>query len=173
MVLLMLVAAVLVHFIAGPARLSSSAEMTPRALGRADGVVPAGAPLSPLADAPAMSRLDPLLRGALREATRDAAKEGIPIRAIGGWRSPRYQRALLRRAGPPGESRRKALRSVGASPRVRGEFADIGSAGALWLMRHGNRYGLCNMYLNEIWHLEVHIPAGGSCAPEWPDGGAE
>ena len=41
---------------------------------------------------------------------------------------------------------------------------DIGpTAAALWLRQHGNRYGLCQIYANEMWHYELATEPGGIC----------
>jgi len=45
-----------------------------------------------------------------------------------------------------------------------GKGVDIGPAAAdLWLRQHGNRYGLCQIYANEIWHYELAAEPAGLC----------
>lgn len=50
------------------------------------------------------------------------------------------------------------------SAHVTGDAVDVGPyATAEWLSRHGAQFGLCQVYANEVWHLELH--------PDAPDEG--
>ncbi|MDO9352548.1 MAG: M15 family metallopeptidase [Solirubrobacteraceae bacterium] len=136
-------------------------------LGRADGYLAVGASLSPFSGEPAITRLDPEVRGALREAARDALTEGLGLRVNSGWRSARYQRELLRRAETTygsAEVARAYVKSPEASSHVTGEAVDIGPLDAAsWLSQHGSEYGLCQTYANERWHFELATTPGGTC----------
>ncbi|GHH44992.1 M15 family metallopeptidase [Streptomyces candidus] len=155
----------------GPAERPGSG---PRAAaGRADGVVPEG--VTVFDDTfPAVSRLDPDLRKALRRAARDAADAGVEFHVNSGWRSPAYQNRLLREAVSKYGSEEEASRwvaSAATSPHVSGDAVDIGRSGATrWLSRHGAAYGLCQIYGNEPWHYELRTEAVGStCPPMFAD----
>ena len=114
-------------------------------------------------DIPAVANLDPALLRALRQAAKDAARDGIEIVVNGGWRSREYQKALLRDAVAKYGSEKAAARwvaSPGRSSHVSGDAVDIGPARATaWLARHGARYRLCQIYRNEPWHYELRREA--------------
>jgi hypothetical protein len=139
-----------------------------RAVGEADGAVPAGVTVSDV-DLPAVANLDPRLRAALRRAEADAARAGIEIRVNSGWRSPAYQKRLLQQAVSRHGSREKAARWVApaaTSPHVSGDAVDIGpSRATAWLSRHGAAYGLCRIYRNEPWHFELRPEAAAHGCP--------
>ena len=138
-------------------------------LGNADGYVAVGASLSPFSSEPALAKLDPALREALLEAAGDAGAEGVELRVNGGWRSARYQRALLGRAVETYgsvEAARQYVMPPGESSHVTGEAVDVGPAdAAAWLTRSGSAYGLCQVYANEPWHFELATEPGGACPP--------
>jgi hypothetical protein len=72
------------------------AAVAPSALDGDDGVIPEGAAVSVFDDGtPSVSRLDPELLAALREAATDAGAAGVDLRVNSGWRSPEYQQQLL------------------------------------------------------------------------------
>jgi D-alanyl-D-alanine carboxypeptidase len=49
---------------------------------------------------------------------------------------------------------------------VTGDAVDIGPTDAdSWLQQHGDRYGLCQTYANEMWHFELATEPGGTCPP--------
>ena len=73
---------------------SDSAAHDHRRVGRADGVVPDGTTVFD-DELPAVARLDPALREALRAAARAAAGDGVEIVVNSGWRSRAYQEQLL------------------------------------------------------------------------------
>ncbi|MEP6917226.1 MAG: M15 family metallopeptidase [Acidobacteriota bacterium] len=112
---------------------------------------------------PAVTRLDPELLGALRQAAREAAKYRVEIVVNSGWRSQDYQEQLLRQAVSKYGSEENAARWVapaGTSSHVSGHAADIGpSRATAWLSRHGAAYRLCQIYGNEPWHFELRPKA--------------
>jgi hypothetical protein len=133
----------------------------------ADGFVPVGGSLSPFDDVPAIERLDPGLREALRRAAEDARADGIELRVNSGWRSAAYQRRLFDDAVGRYGGRDAARRFVKApedSSHVTGRAVDVGPTdAAYWLIQHGSAYGLCQTYANEVWHFERPIAPGGTC----------
>ncbi len=132
------------------------------ALGEAAGAVPEGVTVFD-DDLPAVANLDPDLLGALRRAATDAADDGVEIFVNSGWRSPQYQKQLLREAVSKYGSEEEAARWVATpdtSPHVSGHAVDIGPADATaWLSKHGAEYGLCQIYRNEPWHYELRPEA--------------
>lgn len=123
---------------------------------------------------PSLSNLDPGLLAALREAATDAADDGIELVVTSGWRSPEYQRQLLRDAVSKYGSETEAARWVATpetSAHVAGAAIDIGpTAAATWLSTHGAAYGLCQIYANEPWHYELRPDAGANgCPPRYTD----
>ena len=136
-------------------------------LGKADGVVPDD--VTVFDDAyPAVANLDPALAAALRRAARDAAGDGVDLVVNSGWRSSRYQEALLDEAVSKYGSRAEAARWVATpatSAHVSGDAVDIGHGGARWLDDHGAAYGLCRVYANEPWHYELRPDAADDGCP--------
>lgn len=112
---------------------------------------------------PALRNLDPDLMTALRAAAADAARDGVTLRVNGGWRSAEYQSGLLRDAVREHGSVSEAARWVASpetSPHVAGEAVDlVGTGTADWIAAHGSRYGLCRIYQNEPWHVELRAAA--------------
>lgn len=132
-----------------------------------DGFVPVGGSISPFAQAPAITKLKPPLRRALHRAAAAAHKEGVVLRIDSGWRSPRYQRELLRRAvdtyGSVAVARRYVMRPSESS-HVAGEAIDVGPTEAdSWLSQHGYEYGLCQTFANEMWHFQLATEPGRPC----------
>jgi hypothetical protein len=131
-------------------------------LGETDGVVPDG--VTVFDDAiPAVANLDPDLLKTLRRAATDAANDRIKFYVNSGWRSPAYQKQLLRDAVSKYGSEKEAARWVATaatSLHVKGEAVDIGHSDATkWLSKHGAEYGLCQIYRNEPWHYELRPEA--------------
>ncbi|WP_394428099.1 D-alanyl-D-alanine carboxypeptidase family protein [Streptomyces sp. SGAir0957] len=128
----------------------------------ADGVVPDGTTVFDTA-VPAVARLDPGLRDALRRAARAAGAAGTVFRVNSGWRSADYQNQLLREAVAEYGSEDEAARWVATaatSPHVSGDAVDLGRADTTaWLSEHGAAYGLCQIYRNEPWHYELRAAA--------------
>ncbi|MFB7168696.1 M15 family metallopeptidase [Streptomyces sp. NPDC056242] len=110
-----------------------------------------------------MANLDTDLLKALRRAATDAADDGVEFYVTSGWRSPKYQDRLLRKAVSKYASEEEAARWVATaetSPHVSGDAVDIGhSAARTWLSVHGAVYGLCQIYKNESWHYELRSEA--------------
>jgi hypothetical protein len=134
----------------------------------ADGYIADGEGLSPFDTAyPAIGSLDPDLLDAVQRAWRDANADGVELLVTSGWRSVHYQQALLEEAiviyGSEAEAR-KWVNTPEKSTHVTGNAVDIGPTDAAsWLSQHGNNYGLCQTYANEIWHYELAIEPGGTC----------
>jgi zinc D-Ala-D-Ala carboxypeptidase len=134
----------------------------------ADGYIADGEGLSPFAtDYPAVGNLAPELRAAVQHASTDAARDSVDLIITSGWRSVRYQQSLLDAAIAQYGSEAEARRWVNTpekSTHVTGKAVDIGPTAAdLWLRQHGNRYGLCQIYANEMWHYELATEPGGIC----------
>jgi LAS superfamily LD-carboxypeptidase LdcB len=143
------------------------------ALGEAGGAVPDGTTVFD-ATLPAVTNLDNDLIGALRGAAIDAADDGVEILVDSGWRSPEYQRQLLRQAVSQYGSEEEAARWVATaetSAHVAGHAVDVGpSEATAWLSEHGAAYGLCQIYGNEPWHYELRPQARGhGCPPMYAD----
>ncbi len=134
----------------------------------ADGYIVDGEELYPFgSDHPAVGNLAPELPKAVRHAATDAARDGVALIITSGWRSVRYQQSLLDAAIAQYGSEAEARRWVNTpekSTHVTGKAVDIGPTAAdLWLRQHGNRYGLCQIYANEMWHYELATEPGGIC----------
>jgi len=114
-----------------------------------------------------VGNLAPELRAAVQHASTDAARDGVDLMISSGWRSVRYQQSLLDAAIAQYGSEAEARRWVNTpekSTHVTGKAVDIGPTAAdLWLRQHGNRYGLCQIYANEMWHYELATAPGGIC----------
>jgi hypothetical protein len=136
---------------------ASSSSSHRGALGEAGGALPKGTTVFD-DGIPGVANLDPALRGALRQAATDAARDGVAFLVDSGWRSPAYQEQLLRKAIARYGSKAQAARWVATpktSAHVKGDAVDIGPAAAdAWLSEHGAFYGLCRIYANEPWHFE-------------------
>ena len=144
-----------------------------RALGEADGAVPAGSTVFD-DEIPGIANLDPSLLSALRQAGTDAADDGVKFYVDSGWRSPEYQNQLLREAVSKYGSEKEAARWVATpntSAHVSGDAIDIGDFDATaWLSKHGAKYGLCQIYRNEPWHYELRPEAiDHRCPPMYAD----
>jgi hypothetical protein len=139
-----------------------------RRIGAGDGLIPADETLSPFdVDQPAVGNLNPDLLREIQRAATDAAIDGIEIRINSGWRSARYQQQLLNEAITTYGSEQEALKWVDTpeqSSHVAGKAIDIAPTAADdWLLQHGDGYGLCQMYANEIWHFELAVEPGMTC----------
>ncbi|MBM7843442.1 M15 family metallopeptidase [Herpetosiphon giganteus] len=138
-------------------------------IGIADGIVPEGTTVFD-SDLPAIANLDPTLLNALRQAANDAAENDVVFYVTSGWRSPAYQNQLLEEAIVNYGSETEAARWVASpatSTHVAGLAVDIGPYKALdWLIQHGDDFGLCQIYGNEVWHYEYRAEAIESGCPE-------
>ena len=134
----------------------------PARVGMAYGAVPEGVTVFDNGY-PAVTKLDPALLDALREAATDAGDESIEFVVNSGWRSPDYQNQLRREAIARYGSEEEAARWVATAERsnhVSGEAVDLGPAKVTaWLVEHGTGYGLCQIYRNEPWHYELRPEA--------------
>ncbi|MGW0758378.1 M15 family metallopeptidase [Streptomyces sp. NPDC002814] len=131
-------------------------------LGEADGALPDG--VTVFDDGyPGVTKLDPELLRAVREAATDAAGDGVTFYVNSGWRSAELQNQLLREAVAKYGSEKEAARWVATadtSLHVSGDAIDIGQDNATtWLSEHGAGYGLCQIYGNEPWHYELRPEA--------------
>jgi len=136
-----------------------------------DGEIPVGERVSVFdVDRAAVANLDPELLAAIQRAATDAAVEDIPFFVTSGWRSPEYQARLLSEAEQLYASAEEARRWVATpdtSLHVSGDAIDIGDFdAAYWLSLNGARYGLCQIYANEIWHFELRPEAVTAGCPE-------
>ncbi|NMD57100.1 MULTISPECIES: M15 family metallopeptidase [Tsukamurella] len=131
-------------------------------LGEADGVVLDRVAVD--ADVPAVTKLDPRLRKAVRRAAQAAERDGVTMHLTSGWRSARYQQYLyddaVRRDGA--EEAARLVASPAESEHVTGDAVDVGpTEAAYWMDRYSERFGLCRTYANEVWHYELRT--GASC----------
>lgn len=116
---------------------------------------------------PAIARLDPALLAAARAAAAASmAEQGLELRVTSGWRSPAYQQQLLddaiREYGPV--DARRWVSEPDVSKHVTGDAIDIGPYDAtLWMQSNGPRFGLCQIYANEMWHYELATEPDGEC----------
>ncbi|WP_285115347.1 M15 family metallopeptidase [Leifsonia sp. fls2-241-R2A-40a] len=162
--------------LAQPASAGGSVTESAAGLTDDDGYIPDGSSLPLDSDLPAVSRLDPDLLSALKDAQDamqgDSSGPGITI--ADGWRSERYQEHLFAQAVQEYGSEEEAEKWVkrgSDSAHVRGEAVDIADAGAMdYLNRYGSEWGLCQVYANEAWHFELRTEPGGDCPAQSPDG---
>ncbi|MCV7368644.1 peptidase M15 [Mycolicibacterium duvalii] len=144
----------------------------PAAVDTTGGHLPDGGMLSPFEDVanPILAQLDPALLSAVQDAARAAAADGVEVRVTSGWRSVGFQQRLFDDAVRTYGSVEKAAELVATpevSKHVTGQAVDIGPvAASQWMLANGPRFGLCQIYANEIWHYEL-MPAG--CPPLLPN----
>jgi zinc D-Ala-D-Ala carboxypeptidase len=139
-----------------------------------DGSLANGATLTPFdVQNPAIGRLDPALLSAIQDAATAAAADGINMTITSGWRSPEFQQRLLDDAVKTYGSvaaARQYVQTPQMSKHVIGEAVDVGGRGAdQWLIANGSRFGLCQIYANELWHFELATDASGNCPPLLPN----
>lgn len=139
----------------------------------ADGNLPDGTTVTDQ-ELPGIAKLEPELRDALHRATADAAEDGVQIEINSGWRSAAFQDYLFERAIDTYGSREVAAQWVATaetSAHVTGDAVDISPYDAIdWLSRHGDRYGLCQIYGTEAWHFELRPDAAeNGCPPTFLD----
>lgn len=122
---------------------------------------------------PSIGRLQPALLSALQDATTAAAADGIAMTVTSGWRSPEFQQQLLDDAVLTYGSLSAARRYVqppDLSRHVLGAAVDVGGTAAdRWLIANGWRFGLCQVYANEVWHFELVADPVTGCPPLLPD----
>ncbi len=123
--------------------------------------------------APVATALDAELASRFAAAQQAAAADGVELAITSGWRSASEQQRLvdeaLARYGDPAEAHRWVL-PPGTSAHVQGLAIDVGgTAGAYWLTEHGEAFGLCRRYQNEVWHFEKLPDGAAGCPPLEPD----
>ncbi|WP_197379226.1 M15 family metallopeptidase [Mycolicibacterium mengxianglii] len=138
------------------------------------GYLPDGLPLSPFdVTNPVIGRLDPALVSAVQEATRAAAADGIEMRINSGWRSRGFQQRLFEDGVVTYGSVQAAQEFVAspeASMHVAGKAVDVGPPeAAAWMSHNGVRFGLCQVFANELWHYELTADDQGRCPPMKPN----
>ena len=138
------------------------------------GYIPDGERISPFDDGdPAIDRLDPALLSAVRSAATDARARGVGVGVTSGWRSRELQQQLLDQAVAKYgslDAARQYVSTPDVSKHVTGDAIDIGPTDAAdWLIQHGDEYGLCQMYSNEMWHFELATEPGGTCPAPLPN----
>jgi D-alanyl-D-alanine carboxypeptidase len=118
---------------------------------------------------PAVGNLNPRLLGAVQQAATAAAADGVTITITSGWRSPEFQQQLLDDAVATYGSMaaaRQYVQTPERSQHVLGHAVDMGGIAAdQWLIANGARFGLCQIYANELWHFELATDAAGNCPP--------
>lgn len=139
-----------------------------------DGSLADGQVLTPFdVQNPAIGRLDPPLLAAIQNAATAASAEGIAMTITSGWRSPEFQQHLLDDAVQTYgsfDAARQYVQTPAMSRHVIGQAVDVGGVGAdQWLIANGSRYGLCQIYANELWHFELATDAAGICPPLLPN----
>ena len=116
---------------------------------------------------PAVGNLEPALLIAVQQATTAAAADGVTMTVTSGWRSPAFQQQLLDDAIATYGSLAAARQYVQTPERSRhvlGQAVDMSGVGAdQWLIANGARFGLCQIYANELWHFELATDAAGNC----------
>lgn len=140
---------------------------------RVDGILPRGVTVFDERH-PGVTKLDPDLLRALRAAGEAARSDGVDLEVTSGWRSPAYQYHLLTEAIAEYGSEAEAARWVATpstSLHVTGHAVDLGGADAwAWIAEHGSGYGLCRIYRNEPWHVELRPEARShGCPAAFPD----
>ncbi len=103
---------------------------------------------------PAVGRLDPRLLTAVQNAANAATADGITMTITSGWRSPDFQQHLLDDAVQTYgsfDAARQYVQTPAMSKHVIGQAVDVGGVGAdQWLITNGSRFGLCQIYANEL-----------------------
>ncbi|MEU0498874.1 M15 family metallopeptidase [Mycobacterium sp. NPDC006124] len=138
------------------------------------GSIPDGQLISPFdVKNPAVGFLEPALLAAVQDATTAAAAEGVDVKLTSGWRSKGFQQRLFDQAVTTYGNADLAAQFV-ASPEksmhVVGKAVDVGPVVAdQWMIANGSRFGLCQIYANEIWHFELAVDAAGNCPPLRPN----
>jgi zinc D-Ala-D-Ala carboxypeptidase len=132
-----------------------------------------GQTLSPLnVSNPALAQLDPPLLNAVQDAARAATAQGVDLRITSGWRSQGFQQRLFDdavRTHGSVDIARQFVASPDVSKHVVGQAVDVAPVDAdEWLIRNGARFGLCQIYANELWHFELAVDQQGICPPCGP-----
>jgi zinc D-Ala-D-Ala carboxypeptidase len=152
----------------GPASDDSAFSIGRAATDTIGGYLPDGQTLSPFdVTNPVIAWLDPPLLAAVQNAARSAKDDGIDVAITSGWRTKGFQQRLfddgVRTYGSV-EAAQQFVASPDTSRHVVGKAVDVGSVEAdKWMIRNGPRFGLCQIYANEIWHFELAADADGNC----------
>lgn len=146
----------------------------PAAIDTYGGWIPDGQTLSPFdVSNPALGQLDPALLTAVQDAATAAKEQGVDLRINSGWRSRGFQQRLFDDAVATYGSvdiARQFVASPDVSKHVVGQAVDVAPVDAdKWLISNGARFGLCQIYANEIWHFELAVDAQGRCPPLRPN----
>jgi zinc D-Ala-D-Ala carboxypeptidase len=142
----------------------------PAATDTIGGYLPDGQTVSPFdVTNPVIAWLDPPLLAAIQKAARGAEADGVGVQITSGWRTEGFQQRLfddaVRTYGNI-DTAQQFVASPDASRHVVGKAVDVGPVEAdTWLIRNGSRFGLCQIYANEIWHFELAADESGSCPP--------
>ena len=117
--------------------------------------------------------LDPALLSAVQNAARGAKDDGVDVQITSGWRTKGFQQRLfddgVRTYGSV-EAAGEFVASPDTSHHVIGKAVDVGPVEAdTWMIRNGSRFGLCQIYANEIWHFELAADKDGSCPALLPN----
>ena len=145
----------------------------PFSIGRAatdtiGGYLPDGQTLSPF------DATNPVIGGWIRRCSRPfkmrrrGAEDGVDVQITSAWRTKGFQQRLfddgVRTYGSVEAA--QFVASPDASHHVVGKAVDVGPAEAdNWMIGNGSRFGLCQIYANEIWHFELVVDATGRCPP--------
>ena len=163
-------AAPVVQLANGPAPDDDSFSIGPAAADTIGGYVPDNQSVTPFdVTNPVIGWLDPALLAAVQNAARSAASDGVVLEITSGWRTKGFQQRLfddaVRTYGNV-ETAQQFVASPDASRHVVGQAVDVGPAEAdNWLISNGSRFGLCQIYANEIWHFELAADQDGNCPP--------
>jgi D-alanyl-D-alanine carboxypeptidase len=122
---------------------------------------------------PAVGFLEPAVLAAIQDAANAAADDGVDLQLTSGWRSKGFQQRLFDQAVTAYGNADLAAQFV-ASPEksmhVFGKAVDVGPVVAdQWMIANGSRFGLCQIYANEIWHFELAVNVAGNCPPLRPN----
>jgi hypothetical protein len=158
----------------GPVPDDGTFSIGPAATDSIGGYLPDGQTLSPFdATNPVIAWLDPRLLAAVQNAARSAKDDGVDVRIASGWRTKGFQQRLfddgVRTYGSV-EAAQQFVASPDTSQHVLGKAVDVGPVQAdTWMIRNGSRFGLCQIYANEIWHFELAADKDGACPPLRPN----
>lgn len=158
----------------GPAPAGEAFSIGTAATDTIGGYLPDGKTLSPFdVTNPVIGWLDPPLLAAVQKAARSAQSDGVDMQITSGWRTKGFQRRLfddgVRTYGSV-EAAQKFVASPETSQHVVGKAVDVGPLEAdNWMIRNGSRFGLCQIYANEVWHFELAIDEEGACPPLRPN----
>ncbi len=154
----------------GPAPDDEPFSIGPAATDTIGGYIPDNRTVTPFDVAnPVVGWLDPPLLAAIQNAARSAAADGVDVEITSGWRTKGFQQRLFNdavRTYGSVDIAQQYVASPEVSRHVEGKAVDVGPPAAdNWLIRNGSRFGLCQIYANEIWHFELVAGPNGDCPP--------